>query len=91
MRGMATWAIRSSFTPEESTQIWLKKWLGDKGIIYGMGSRSDLCQSELQNLHVHWQRLRQKKLLNQTIEQIKEQALNLARRPTASHSSKGGQ
>ncbi|WMV07393.1 hypothetical protein MTR67_000778 [Solanum verrucosum] len=63
-------------TPELSTQIWKEKVVGGthKGRFYGLGSQND---SE-------WRRVAEQRSMTETIQQIKEQVMNLAHRPTTS-------
>ncbi|WMV59300.1 hypothetical protein MTR67_052685 [Solanum verrucosum] len=71
-------------TPELSSQIWIEKVVGaHEGRVYGRGSQNDhslhgaLVKSERR-------RVAKQQSMSATVQQIKEQVLNLARRPTTS-------
>ncbi|WMV24020.1 hypothetical protein MTR67_017405 [Solanum verrucosum] len=77
-------------TPELSTQIWKEKVVGGthKGRCYGLGSRNDVrrLQSGLEAALAESKRKRvaEQQSMSETVQQIKEQVMNLARRPTTS-------
>ncbi|WMV30776.1 hypothetical protein MTR67_024161 [Solanum verrucosum] len=77
-------------TPELSTQIWKEKVVGGthKGRCYGLGSRNDVrrLQSGLEAALAESERKRvtEQQSMSETVQQIKEQVMNLARRPTTS-------
>ncbi|WMV50777.1 hypothetical protein MTR67_044162 [Solanum verrucosum] len=77
-------------TPELSTQIWKEKVVGGthKGRCYGLGSLNDVrrLQSGLEAALAESERKRvaEQQSMSETVQQIKEQVMNLARRPTTS-------
>ncbi|XP_049399729.1 uncharacterized protein LOC125863763 [Solanum stenotomum] len=70
-------------TPELSTQIWIEKVIGrtHKGGVYGLGSQNDLISALAESER---RRIVEQQSMSVTVQEIKEQVLNLARRRTTS-------
>ncbi|WMV46871.1 hypothetical protein MTR67_040256 [Solanum verrucosum] len=80
-------------TLELSTQIWKEKMVGGthKGRVYGLGSRNDIAARSAQITKLtaaltysEQRRVDEQESMSETVQQIKEQMMNLARRPTTS-------
>ncbi|WMV18747.1 hypothetical protein MTR67_012132 [Solanum verrucosum] len=78
-------------TPEMSTQIWKEKVVGGthKGRVYVLGSRNDITAMSTQIARLisalaesERNRVAQQQSMSESIQQIKEQVMNLAHRPT---------
>ncbi|WMV33647.1 hypothetical protein MTR67_027032 [Solanum verrucosum] len=66
-----------------STQIWTEKVVGGthKGRVYGRGSQNDLTSALAES---EQRRVAKQQNISETVQQIKEQVMNLTRRPTTS-------
>ncbi|WMV25190.1 hypothetical protein MTR67_018575 [Solanum verrucosum] len=66
--------------------IWKEKVVGGthKGRCYGLGSRNNVRYLQLGLEELERKRVAEQQSMSETVQQIKEQVMNLARRPTTS-------